>query len=514
MMILKRNCLFFNAKLGVKGSTLDWGQELGQGQGYLMKQEGCSEIINGLLFNQVKDKEHFSYGAGGRKSDIEIISIFNNVEIQVYDSETDSHDVHSIDKPFILIIAKETSGTHIGRRTLKMNKAFSYKEIENEDFFNEINEIISNPWFGYSLSYDNVNTGILTLTIIKAPQPEPIEDNPDIVYATANERKAIWNALLENYAIQHDPINTVNEPSPTFNTNNVRSENTIYFGSPGTGKSNTVDEITNGKKVYKTTFHPEYDYHNFVGGYKPSMDEENKIIYTFVPQIFTNIYVDAWKNLDEPYYLQIEEINRGNCSEIFGDLFQLLDRKYSINADEELKKYLITAFGGEEHEGIVDGKIKLPSNLSIIATMNTSDQSLFPMDSAFKRRWDWEYMPINYGCDKSDFTIELNNGNSYEWLEFLEAVNKLIFEVTGSPDKQIGNWFVNATATDKIINEKTFINKILFYLWSDVFKDEDETLFYIDGQMYTYEDFFTKNENSELIVKMINEHLELTNQTE
>ena len=295
-----------------------------------------------------------------------------------------------------------------------------------------------------------------------------------------------------------------------------KAANTIYFGSPGTGKSNAVDKETKGKNVRKVTFHPEYDYHSFVGGYKPSMDGE-KIIYKFVPQIFTNVYVEAWQNPDEHFYLQIEEINRGNCAEIFGDLFQLLDRdnkgssKYDVDASEELSKYLSEQLD-DGNDGISDGKIKLPNNLSIIATMNTSDQSLFPMDSAFKRRWDWEYMRIDYGCDKSNFTLKLDNDNTYEWLKFLKAVNKLIFETTGSPDKQIGNWFVNPT--DKIIDEKMFINKALFYLWNDVFKDEDESLFNVGGRTVTYEDFFIDNgTNTELIVKIIDEHLQLENKT-
>lgn len=332
-----------------------------------------------------------------------------------------------------------------------------------------------------------------------------------------NKVSTYLDLITRKTIIEIDSCET--EENEYEDSENTTSKNIIYFGSPGTGKSNTVDKITKNKKVRKTTFHPEYDYLNFVGGYKPSMDKDNNIIYTFVPQIFTNIYIEAWQNLDDDYYLQIEEINRGNCAEIFGDLFQLLDRqgngesKYSIDVDEELKKYLISKLG-KGHEGIADGKIKLPSNLHIIATMNTSDQSLFPMDSAFKRRWDWEYMPINYNCDKSNFIIKLNNGNIYEWLHFLKTVNKIILEITGSPDKQMGNWFINATNSNKIIDEKTFINKVLFYLWNDVFKDEDESIFNIEGQIFTYEDFFVKNENSTLIVKMFDEHLKLINKTE
>ena len=336
--------------------------------------------------------------------------------------------------------------------------------------------------------------------------------NTDVmkIYHTTSDEELLTLSVVE---LATDT--TVYEPPAIAQP--IKANNTIYFGSPGTGKSNTVDALTSGSNVRKITFHPEYDYHSFVGGYKPSMDGTD-IVYKFVPQIFTKIYIEAWQNPTEPYYLQIEEINRGNCAEIFGDLFQLLDRdsdgssKYDVDASEELLAYLTEELG-EGHDGIVNEKIKLPKNLSIIATMNTSDQSLFPMDSAFKRRWDWEYMKIDYDCTKSDFVIKLNNKNTYEWLKFLKAVNRKIFETTGSPDKQIGNWFINATDTNKIIDEKTFINKVLFYLWNDVFKDEDESLFDIDGETRTHEDFFTQNENSTLIVKMINEHLGLTNNT-
>ena len=296
--------------------------------------------------------------------------------------------------------------------------------------------------------------------------------------------------------------------------------NLIYFGSPGTGKSYEVNQLTNGDNVRKVTFHPEYDYSSFVGGYKPSMNG-TEIIYKFVPQIFTNIYVEAWKNPTEHYFLQIEEINRGNCAEIFGDLFQLLDRaddgssEYDVDASEDLYQYLVEELG-EGNEGIVNKKIKLPSNLSIIATMNTSDQSLFPMDSAFKRRWDWKYVPINYSTEdnaSSNFIIQFKNGVQYKWLEFLKAVNKKIVEATESQDKQLGNWFVKPK-DNNLITEEMFINKILFYLWNDVFKDEEKNLFQFtfDDQLVTmsYEDFFIKNDNSDLVIKLMKENLELS----
>lgn len=310
--------------------------------------------------------------------------------------------------------------------------------------------------------------------------------------------------------------------TPTDSTSSKYVNNVIYYGSPGTGKSHRADIETNGKDVQKVTFHPDYDYHSFVGGYKPTMDGD-KIAYKFVPQIFTKIYVNAWKNFasaDEtkPFYLQIEEINRGNCAEIFGDLFQLLDRnkngfsKYEVTAEEELYKYLLSADGfGGEHDGIKDGKLRFPSNLKIIATMNTSDQSLFPMDSAFKRRWDWIYVPIDTDCKFSDFTIQLDNGKAFEWLSFLKVINEEIFEITKSQDKQIGNWFIDAQNSGKIITESTFVNKVVFYLWNDVFKDEENTIFKSpEGKDLTYTSFFENGTSNNLVSYILEERLKLT----
>ena len=174
----------------------------------------------------------------------------------------------------------------------------------------------------------------------------------------------------------------------------------IFFGTPGSGKSHKVNELIKGKKFHRTTFHPDSDYASFVGCYKPTM-KDGEISYSFSPQVFTEAYVDAWKNPEEEVYLVIEEINRGNCAQIFGDLFQLLDRNsdgysdYRIKADSDLRDYLYSQLG-KGNEGIKNGELCLPPNLRIFATMNTSDQSLFPMDSAFKRRWDWEYIPVDY----------------------------------------------------------------------------------------------------------------------
>lgn len=202
----------------------------------------------------------------------------------------------------------------------------------------------------------------------------------------------------------------------------------------------------------------------------------SEISYSFIPQVFTNAYVQAWKKQEEKVYLVIEEINRGNCAQIFGDLFQLLDRNedgtstYKIRADQDLANYLMKELG-ENHDGIKEGNLRLPANLHILATMNTSDQSLFPMDSAFKRRWDWEYVPINYSdnVDSSKFEIDIN-GKKYLWVDFLKAVNARILSATDSEDKQMGNFFIKHS-----VEEKEFKSKVMFYLWHEVCKDEYHT---------------------------------------
>ena len=272
----------------------------------------------------------------------------------------------------------------------------------------------------------------------------------------------------------------------SVNSDNI-SRQIIYFGAPGTGKSHKVREIigeeTNLPNVFRTTFHPDTDYASFVGCYKPSMrptskeektltGKDEEIVYTFVPQVFTDAYVYAYKHPAETTYLVLEEINRGNCAQIFGDLFQLLDRKdgvseYKIKADNDLAKYLVAQLG-EESEGIKDGKLCLPANLSILATMNTSDQSLFPMDSAFKRRWEWEYVPINYSTDILSGSFDITIGEKvYAWVEFIQSVNKHIFDLTQSEDKQMGNFFIKHS-----VDESEFKSKVMFYLWYEVLRDE------------------------------------------
>ncbi len=347
-------------------------------------------------------------------------------------------------------------------------------------------------------------------------------------------------SVKDDSSMSEDDIEDNYEEAMLGKRNNDYPLQQIYYGAPGTGKSNTIKKEVDdqGKLNYRTTFHPDSDYSTFVGCYKPKMKRstitkdgvtttDEKIIYSFEPQAFTNAYVQAWKTQDD-VYLIIEEINRGNCAQIFGDLFQLLDRKngeseYPVDADSSLADYLQTALAESKREDIPaevknGTKLKLPSNLYIWATMNTSDQSLFPIDSAFKRRWEWKYMKIkNEGKDwKIDVRLKDANGEEklVDWWDFIRKVNDIIASMTSSADKQLGYFFCKAdkktpertsepNSENDLISVDTFVSKVLFYLWNDVFKDygfEDASLFqYKDSEGktndLTFPDFYAENSN-------------------
>lgn len=419
--------------------------------------------------------------------------------------------------------------------------------------------------------------------------------------------------LWELYDKDGNPIGDESSFIDKYEKPTVESpKQTIYYGSPGTGKSHIVEnKVLDGVPEcfrFRTTFHPDTDYASFVGCYKPvckeikpeildlaklqevydqeykvmikdkekekekdkdkEKDSKNKteviakfiqdyaesiveaakesslnqvikslydtgndtyfaemtklvleerkrcncqIVYEFVPQVFTDAYVAAWKNPQKQIYLIIEEINRGNCAQIFGDLFQLLDRKngvseYKIKAEKDLAYYLQGVLTGESAEGIEDGKLSLPANLNIIATMNTSDQSLFPMDSAFKRRWDWKYIPTTPPTDKNK-VIEIGD-RKYDWKAFLNVINERIQDATRSEDKKLGFWFVKTQEGKDIISDNTFASKVIFYLWNDVFKDLGDKgnpfVSEVGGKtaLTSFNSFFMMNSDGDVVVNV------------
>ncbi len=355
---------------------------------------------------------------------------------------------------------------------------------------------------------------------------EPNEfENTFIVGDQKIAQKNIVTFLLEREIKQlfinsFNLISSANFKKSTLktNSNKVNPINKIYFGAPGTGKSYRITvDLKDIDTIFqkRITFHPEYDNSSFVGGYKPITDSNGDIKYEFVPQIFTNIYKEACNDPEHQYYLIIEEINRGNCAEIFGELFQLLDRdeKYKITPSNELIIFLNDNIPNSKFYS--EGEMLLPDNLSILATMNTSDQSLFPMDSAFKRRWEWEYIPICYNpideLKKSnisfDYEIDIEDGEKYSWIKFIEKINLNHIKENQSlgMDKCIGNYFVKPDINNTI-SLRPFINKVIFYLWNDVFKDEENKVF---QEKTSYEDFFPINTNGKTKVKELFERIDL-----
>lgn len=285
-----------------------------------------------------------------------------------------------------------------------------------------------------------------------------------------------------------------------------KARNRIFFGAPGTGKSYTVNRecielIGDGNEMEyeRVTFHPDYSYANFVGTYKPipSIDKENNdvITYAFVPGPFMRMYARALKNSQtdtpKPHLLIIEEINRANVAAVFGDVFQLLDRgsdnvsEYSIQATEDVKKYLATELGGVSNDY---NKIRIPDNLFIWATMNSADQGVFPMDTAFKRRWDFTYL----GIDDNDELIRdkcvylgRDRSQKVEWNKLRKAINHFLAKEKINEDKQLGPYFISKNILVPICGDEidcdqfidVFKNKVIMYLFEDAGKQKRAKLF-------------------------------------
>ena len=408
------------------------------------------------------------------------------------------------------------------------------KSISNYSDFKRINETIAKI------------KGVEKYDIYSCVHTKELQDMIDLLYE--NEEFKAYNTkgsnqysnALETYLkFLHAKEIFAEETKPKYSP--ILSLQQIYYGAPGTGKSKAIKDLTFGESVIRTTFHPDSDYASFVGTYKPITEEvvlrdcygkkviddetkevvkEERIAYKFIPQAFLEAYVNAWKKLGsgKKQYLIIEEINRGNCAQIFGDLFQLLDRNeygfsdYPIVADKDMQKYLEKEFEGWEITNkdeinqlygeanmvnlIMKGeRLVLPSNLYIWATMNTSDQSLFPIDSAFKRRWDWKYVPIREGRDKetnAPLNWYINTGDKqYNWWSFISKVNKLIGSLTNSEDKKLGYFFCKAK--DGEIDADLFVSKVIFYLWNDVFKDygfDDKDFQDKEGKILSFDRFY------------------------
>lgn len=319
------------------------------------------------------------------------------------------------------------------------------------------------------------------------------ELNNSFFYLTTNTVVNISEAALSN-----DKLDKTSGLKYNSNLETKFNRNRIIFGAPGTGKSNKLNEdkdalMKNGGEFERVTFHPDYSYANFVGVYKPVPSNETKekksISYEFVPGPFMRMYVKAIKNCisdseePKPYLLIIEEINRANTAAVFGDVFQLLDRKnniseYPIQISEDVKKYLSEQ---EELSDIQINELRIPDNMFIWASMNSADQGVFPIDTAFKRRWSFEYLGIDANEEKIDKYYVDINGDEIHWNSLRKAINNYLSNNGVNEDKLLGPFFINI----KLLQEKTsslesgrpslnkesfanvFKNKVLMYLFED-----------------------------------------------
>lgn len=392
----------------------------------------------------------------------------------------------------------------------------TFSELCNQVFKDSIGEldIFQNAINKYSGSLKVENNRI---TLLSKGDTE-MEINVD-----RNDKKAFFDNFNEK-----DQLNTKLNYTPC--KDKIKSYNRIIFGAPGTGKSFQLKTESQPKdssspfaNVERVTFHPDYSYGQFVGSYKPVSDDDGRIRYEYVPGPFMRTLVKALesgKNGDsaEKFLLIVEEINRAKVASVFGDMFQLLDRTddgesmYDIQASEDVRRYLAKELGGTKDNYT---SIKIPNNMYIWATMNSADQGVFPMDTAFKRRWDFEYIGIDENAEKlvyddgkpillsipSKSGKETKDGITYdliEWNKFRTEINRKLSENTSvNEDKLLGPFFISL---DKLRSAKDnpsdFIkcikSKILMYLFEDVVKISPAKLFKNCGEHPKYSDICSR----------------------
>ena len=264
--------------------------------------------------------------------------------------------------------------------------------------------------------------------------------------------------------------------------------NIILYGVPGAGKSWTIknDYCNDANLMERLVFHPDYTYSDFVGQILPTVAEDGSVSYVFTPGPFTKLVRKAYLNPDKMFYLVIEEINRGNAPAIFGDIFQLLDRNQSSGSEYEITNADIARIVYEDDSH----KVSIPSNMSILCTMNTSDQNVFTLDTAFQRRWNMRLIKNRFQDNQGEraFAETKILDTSVSWEHFFTEINKIVLtkniRMTSSEDKRLGTHFVSkedllmGDGSERQISR--FPEKVLKYLWDDAFKFTKEDVFDLD----------------------------------
>lgn len=525
--------MFFNSSIEGKTATAAWGTSIGQNASKSCRietgKEGVVDFVVGMTYKSTTNFESLDISKGSSNRELLMLSSFDKVYINGNKLE---------DAKYHVILVKELSDSHYGRLIISYAPYITFEGHSNEETIELMqNALGCSPegcWFVYDISIKNQDELHFAAVVVNPEHPmiyqgtsrerslewnamigqdvevfeipddkqviyygcpgsgksRKVKDivdsiNPDYVFRTTFHPDTDYSTFVgcykplgitpkkQSYSIKEliSILVELKESGTSYPMHKFAVE--YYFALEGLSRAEK-ENITTAAGL-TSNYVTEMDKAIAAGKHIKRNEKDSNIIYRFSPQVFTNAYVKAWEDTRKPVYLIIEEINRGNCAQIFGDLFQLLDRdkttgksEYPIKADKDLVAYIEKVLG-PGHEGIKNGELCLPPNLIIYATMNTSDQSLFPMDSAFKRRWDWEYVPINYSkdIDSGKFIIEIDDDTKYSWIEFLESVNDKIYDATKSEDKQMGNFFIK-----KSIKANEFVNKVMFYLWNEVCKEE------------------------------------------
>ncbi|MBQ9206779.1 MAG: AAA family ATPase [Treponema sp.] len=427
------------------------------------------------------------------------------------------------------------------------NEKRTFLDCEYEVIINNMNVPcrLTNQWCGFGEVGDEIQTSRNYLWALR----DIINIHYDGIFKIENEGA---NAKL--VCLAQDKINKF---ALVFNTSisKIEKKNRILFGAPGTGKSFKLNndakdligkithdgiEVPEPNSFERVTFHPNYSYAQFIGTYKPVakvIDGAEIISYDFIPGAFIRILVKALKNArDEseikPYLLIIEEINRSNVAAVFGDVFQLLDRnsdgfsEYEIETSEDLRKFLArnTILGGKPDDY---KKIRIPNNFYIWATMNSADQGVFPMDTAFKRRWEFEYIGIDENEKQvANYEIPIcKNGavsQKVNWNELRKAINDKLISLGVNEDKLLGPFFLSKSALDSAMSSgmnfvKLFESKVLMYLFEDAAKMKVRQLFTLDSDKYIYSEVCKKFEKDGIEVFILNSnvaHVDLTGESQ
>ncbi|EAQ96086.1 AAA family ATPase [Congregibacter litoralis] len=265
--------------------------------------------------------------------------------------------------------------------------------------------------------------------------------------------------------------------SPGIGLQAMAGSNIIFYGAPGTGKSYTIDQSVIAEFAFKTVFHAETMNADFLGSVKPTMGEDSSgsqlLTYEYMPGAFLRALTSAIENPENHYWLVIEELNRAPAAAVFGEIFQLLDRRldgrstYEIDFPDALcEKYVNSRLSTS-----ID-RLYIPSNLSLYASMNSSDQGVLPLDTAFKRRWIFHYIPLDFdqGCTECDLEIvfEDNVLKVVPWRRLAEAINVLLSDIDIPEDRHLGPYFISVN--DLKETERLLTGKLFMYLWDDVLR--------------------------------------------